>query len=123
MHIKLCQEFVKAENNPSSIISNFTGAAFVTFKYQHYRDAILKKFREEKDKFEYRDQQLKVTRAVHPSEVLWLNLRFSDKARRIKMFFSFLVLFGFLFIAFECLIFTEEYRDFLMAFVETKGDL
>lgn len=68
--------------------TEFLGCAFISFKYQHYRDEILEAASMHPESMIYQDSQLKITEAFHPTEVLWENLSLSSYDRNKRMFFS-----------------------------------
>ena len=122
LQIKICQKFSQEYKDPVMGASQFVGSAFVSFKYQHYRDIILRKYHDNKKEFKMKGRQLKLRRASHPSEIIWENLGVDSGHRRWKIAVSFLILMVFLIVAFELLVLADPLRDFLVQKLENQAE-
>lgn len=78
-------------------------------------------YQKDKNSFKYVDNVLKISRAAHPSEVLWSNLRVDSNKRKTKTGVSFFILFGFLILAFAVMVFSTDFKNFLMGILKDKA--
>ena len=85
-YIMLCKNFIGGKNVFS--LSNFTGKAFVSFQFQHYRDYFLSLYQRDKDFFRINSTSIKVEKACAPRDVLWENMNVKDKQRLYSYIFS-----------------------------------
>ena len=56
----------------------YIGSAFVSFKYEHFKDYILAEYERDPEDFKIKGKQLYIERANHPDDVRWENLRTSN---------------------------------------------
>jgi hypothetical protein len=68
------------------------GKAFVSFEYQHFREYIMQKYEDGSKKFMYGNNELVLSRATHPTDICWVNMRIDDFDRLKKIISSYLII-------------------------------
>ena len=66
----------------------YIGSAFVSFKYEHFKDYILAEYERNPEDFTIKGKQLYIERANHPDDVRWENLRISNQVRKSRVKYS-----------------------------------
>jgi hypothetical protein len=67
------------DKSPTFNISHFIGKAFITFRYQHYREYFLREAQQDPNFFKLIERPIHIEKAGKPSDILWKNLKVSDK--------------------------------------------
>ena len=74
----MCGQFAE-DNSATFNITHFVGKGFVSFEYQHFREYIMQKYEDGSRQFKYGNQVLVLSRASHPTDVNWFNMKVSDE--------------------------------------------
>ena len=67
--------------NSSFQLTHFTGKAFVSFQYQHFRDYFFKSYSQDKNFFKISGKPIKISFPNKPNDVYWFNMKISDSQR------------------------------------------
>ena len=51
--------------------THFVGSAFISFKYQHFREYILELYEQDYTEFQMKGKYLKISKAPGPTDVIW----------------------------------------------------
>jgi hypothetical protein len=89
--IELSKRFA-LDDSPAFNLSHFLGKAFVTFRYQHYREYFLRKAEVDPDFFKLVERPTRIERPVKPKDVFWTNLKVSNEERAETLSQSYFVL-------------------------------
>jgi hypothetical protein len=76
-YIKLCERFA-LEISPAFNLSKFTGKAFVSFQYSHYRDYFIQETLKDPNFLKISDKPLRVSRTNQPEDIFWYNMKVTD---------------------------------------------
>jgi hypothetical protein len=90
-------------NENAFVLAKFTGKAFISFQYQHYRDYFANEYIKDPTFFEICGQPIKISKTVQPTDVFWYNLKVSDAQRAKDIFYSYVILFMMLILSFAAL--------------------
>lgn len=101
-YISLCEKFALDET-PSFSLSHFTGKAFVSFQYQHFRDYCVREAERNPEWLQICGSNIKISKTSQPGDVYWYNMKISDSERRKNVFYSYAILFMMLILSFAAL--------------------
>lgn len=88
----LSQKFAE-DNSMAFNLTHFTGKAFVSFEYQHYRDYILRESDRDKSFLKIKkDYPMRVELASTPNDIIWYNMSVESSTRRKNILTSYLIL-------------------------------
>lgn len=95
--------------------THFVGAAFISFKYQHFRDYLLEKYSENRESYILKGHRLRITEATFPSDIKWKNLRISRVERRNRVIMSYVILCAFLGFGFALLVGSDRLKALILS--------
>lgn len=117
----LCKSYAQDK----SVVFNathFVGAAFISFKYQHFRDYLLEKYSENRESYILKGHRLRITEATFPSDIKWKNLRISRVERRNRVIMSYVILCAFLGFGFALLVGSDRLKALVLSSInKTDG--
>ena len=90
-YLNTCYKYA-IDQSPSFTLSHFTGKAFVSFQYQHYRDYFLREFQYDKNFFKINGKSVKVSQSSKPSDIYWENMKISQTQRKNNIIYSYIIL-------------------------------
>lgn len=108
----LTQNFI-TNQSLSFKATHFIGCAFISFKYQHFRDYVVRKYEANPAAFKLKGVQLRVTEATLPSDVNWENLIIPRDIRFQRKLIANAILIVILIFAFGILLATDFLKQFL----------
>ena len=94
--------------------THFVGSAFISFKYQHYRNYLLELYNSDKQAIKMKSHHLKIEEAPFPTDVHWKNIKVTDSERRKRVLISYGILLMILFLAFCLLVGSDRFRSVLL---------
>ena len=97
-YLNTCYKYA-IDKSASFTLSHFTGKAFVSFQYQHFRDYFLREYLHDKDFLKFNNKRIKINNSSKPSDIFWENMKITDRERRKTIIYSYIVLFMTLVIA------------------------
>lgn len=109
----LCKSYAQDK----SVVFNathFVGAAFISFKYQHFRDYLLEKYSENRESYILKGHRLRITEATFPSDIKWKNLRISRVERRNRVIMAYVILCAFLGFGFALLVGSDRLKALIL---------
>lgn len=102
-YISMCQKFA-LDDTPSFNLSHFTGKAFVSFQYQHFRDYLVNEYQKDSGFLTICERQIKISKTNQPTDIYWYNMKVTDEQRSKNIFYSCCILFMLLVLSFAALI-------------------
>ena len=97
-YLNVCYKYA-IDKSASFTLSHFTGKAFISFQYQHFRDYFLKEYAQDKNFLNFNGKSIKISSSSKPNDIYWYNMKISDRERKKNMIYSYIVLFMLLVIA------------------------
>ena len=70
----LCYSYL--DENVNRNLASFTGKAYITFQYQHYRNYFLREYNRNPNFFMVNGQSIKISAAEKPNDINWYNIGF-----------------------------------------------
>lgn len=98
------------DNTPAFKLSHFTGKAFVSFQYEHYKEYFLKMYSIDSNFLKINKKPLVIHEASNPNDIYWYNMKVSDQERRKNVIYSSIVLLMLLVVSFGALLGMEYLR-------------
>lgn len=102
-YIALCEKFALDES-PAFNLSHFTGKAFISFQYQHFRDYCVREAEKNPEWLQICGSNIRVSKTNQPTDIYWYNMKVSDSERHRNIFYSYCILFMMLILSFAALI-------------------
>jgi len=72
-------------------LTHFTGRAFVSFEYEHYKNYFLRRYQENENFLKISGKSIKIDYSNEPEDVSWENMIISDVERNKKVVYSWVV--------------------------------
>jgi hypothetical protein len=91
-YINLCDQFSKSSSHAFNI-ATFTGKAFVSFEYQHYRDYLVRQYEDDTEFFKIGKRNIAVYKADQPDEIYWENMKVPSSLKKRNGLYSIVILF------------------------------
>jgi hypothetical protein len=120
--INLCERYLKQEDLIFKT-THFVGSAFVSFKYQHYRDYIVQTFSDSPKYFQLKGKPLLISSATSPTEIIWDNMRISRDVRKTRELISNIILLIILIFSFGLLLGTDFLKQALERITKEDPDI
>lgn len=90
-YLNICYKYA-IDQSASFTLSHFTGKAFISFQYQHYRDYFIREAKYDEQFLRINKQNCRVRHSSKPSDIYWLNMKVNDSNRQKYIIYSYLVL-------------------------------
>lgn len=102
-YISLCKKFA-LDDSAAFNLSHFTGKAFVSLQYQHFRDYLVQQYEKDPGFLNICGTDIKISKTNQPPDIYWYNMKITDEERRMKIFYSYAILFMLLVLSFGALV-------------------
>jgi hypothetical protein len=110
-YVRLCEHFTFANSSIAAFkLTHFTGRAFISFQFEHYKEYIVRKYEDDHSAFKISGQPIKISEASRPKDIYWYNMKVTDANRKSYMCYSWAVLFMLLVLCFAVLLGTEFWK-------------
>jgi hypothetical protein len=104
-YIRLCENYTFNNNQIAAFkLIHFTGKAFISFQFEHYREYLIRKYEEDPEFFKISNQPISVREASKPNDIFWYNLKIPDSERNSNILYSWGVLIMLLVLCFAALL-------------------